>query len=122
MAYYVNFFEVLAKSLRAARSRSTGRPVFHLASVQGGLQQHQLQNVSLTFIGNGKCAVAVAFEITKEHAAFFGAAHIFLKFLFRDCVKRLFAHAGFSSTQRKDGTRPKTQRVFATDWTPVSIS
>jgi hypothetical protein len=38
------------------------------------------------FVGKAKCAVAVAFKMVKEHGAFFGAAHIFLKFPFRDCV------------------------------------
>lgn len=45
------------------------------------------------FMGNRKGAVAVAFKKTKDHGAFFGATHIFLKFPFRDCVERLFVHA-----------------------------
>ena len=58
-------------------------------------------------IRNGKAVVAVAFKKAKEHATFFGAAHIFSKFPLRDCVERLFVHAWFLSTQWKGGTRPK---------------
>jgi hypothetical protein len=50
------------------------------------------------FGGDGKGAVGVAFKMAKEYGAFFGAAHIFLKFPFRDCVERLFVHNRLSST------------------------
>jgi hypothetical protein len=43
---------------------------------------------------SNKGAVTVAFKMAKEHGAFFGAAHIFLKFPFPDCVERLFVHTG----------------------------
>jgi hypothetical protein len=63
--------------------------------------------IIFAFTDKRKGAVAVAFKKTKQHGAFFGAPHIFLKFPFRDCVERLFDHTGFPSTQRKGGTRPK---------------
>jgi hypothetical protein len=55
------------------------------------------------FVGHGKGAVAVAFKMAKEHGVFFGAAHIFLKFPFRDCVERLFVHTGFLAQSGKTG-------------------
>jgi len=59
------------------------------------------------FIRNGKGAVAVAFKKANEHGAFFGAAHVFLKFPVRDGIKRLFVHVGVSSRLVEDRTRPK---------------
>jgi hypothetical protein len=41
--------------------------------------------------------------MAKEDGAVFGAAHIFLKFPFRDCVERLFVHTGFLAHSEKTG-------------------
>jgi hypothetical protein len=41
--------------------------------------------------------------MAKKHGAFFGAAHIFLKFPLRDCVERLFVHTGFLAHSGKTG-------------------
>jgi hypothetical protein len=41
--------------------------------------------------------------MAKKYGTFFGAAHIFLKFPFRDCVERLFVHTGFLAHSGKTG-------------------
>ena len=57
----------------------------------------------LAFVGNGKGAFAVTFKKAKGHGAFFGAAHIFLKFPLHDFVEGLFVHSGFLAHNGKTG-------------------